>query len=163
MKNGTLNTPPTSLFAVVQLPSCFHLFATPRTEAHQAPLSFTLSQSLLRLMSTESVMPSNHLILCHPFFVCLQSFSASGSFPVTQLFACHVCMNLHYWLFFEVGFLEGKVFCCCCHFSRVRLCATPWTAAHWAPPSLGFSRQEYWSGLPFPAYKLNKQGDNIQP
>ena len=37
------------------------------------------------------------------------------------------------------------------HFSRVRLCATPWTAAHQAPPSLGFSRQEYWSGLPFPS------------
>ena len=35
-------------------------------------------------------------------------------------------------------------------FSRVRLCATPETAAHQAPPSLGFSRQEYWSGLPFP-------------
>ena len=37
------------------------------------------------------------------------------------------------------------------HFSRVRLCAIPWTAAHQAPPSLGFSRQEYWSGLPFPS------------
>ena len=37
------------------------------------------------------------------------------------------------------------------HFSRVRLCATPQTAAHQAPPSLGFSRQEYWSGLPFPS------------
>ena len=37
------------------------------------------------------------------------------------------------------------------HFSRVRLCATPWTAAHQAPPSLGFSRQEHWSGLPFPS------------
>ena len=36
------------------------------------------------------------------------------------------------------------------HFSRVRLCATPETAAHQAPPSLGFSRQEYWSGLPCP-------------
>ena len=36
-------------------------------------------------------------------------------------------------------------------FSRVRLCATPETAAHQAPPSLGFSRQEYWSGLPFPS------------
>ena len=35
-------------------------------------------------------------------------------------------------------------------FSRVRLCATPWTAAYQAPPSLGFSRQEQWSGLPFP-------------
>ena len=37
------------------------------------------------------------------------------------------------------------------HFSRVRLCATPWTAAHQAPPSLGFSRQEHWSGLPSPS------------
>ena len=36
-------------------------------------------------------------------------------------------------------------------FSRVRLCATPWTAAHQAPLSTGFSRQEYWSGLPFPS------------
>ena len=35
--------------------------------------------------------------------------------------------------------------------SRVRLCVTPWTAAHQAPPSLGFSRQEHWSGLPFPS------------
>ena len=37
------------------------------------------------------------------------------------------------------------------HFSRVRLCATPATAAYQAPPSLGFSRQEHWSGLPFPS------------
>ena len=36
-------------------------------------------------------------------------------------------------------------------FSRVRLCATLWTAAHQAPPSTGFSRQDYWSGLPFPS------------
>ena len=35
--------------------------------------------------------------------------------------------------------------------SRVQLCATPETAAHQAPPSLGFSRQEHWSGLPFPS------------
>ena len=39
------------------------------------------------------------------------------------------------------------------HLSRVRLCATPETAAHQAPPSLGFSRQEHWSGLPFPSAK----------
>ena len=37
------------------------------------------------------------------------------------------------------------------HFSRVQLCATPDTAAHQAPPSMGFSRQEHWSGLPFPS------------
>ena len=37
------------------------------------------------------------------------------------------------------------------HFSHVQLFATPWTVAHQAPPSMGFSRQEYWSGLPFPS------------
>ena len=37
------------------------------------------------------------------------------------------------------------------HFSRVRLSATPWTAAYQASPSMGFSRQEHWSGLPFPS------------
>ena len=37
------------------------------------------------------------------------------------------------------------------HFSPVQLCATPWTAAHQAPLSLGFSRQKHWSGLPFPS------------
>ena len=42
---------------------------------------------LLKLMSTESVMQSNYLILCHPFSFCLQSFLASGSFPLSQLFA----------------------------------------------------------------------------
>ena len=40
-------------------------------------------------------------------------------------------------------------------FSRVRLCATPETAAHQAPPSMGFSRQEYWSGVPLPSLVLN--------
>ena len=37
------------------------------------------------------------------------------------------------------------------HFSRARLLTTPWTAAYQAPPAMGFSRQEYWSGLPFPS------------
>ena len=42
------------------------------------------------------------------------------------------------------------------HFSRVRLCVTPQMAAHRAPPSLGFSRQEHWSGLPCPAQNLSQ-------
>ena len=57
----------------------------PWTAALQVPLSSTIFQSLLKLMSVESVMPSNHLILCWPFS-CPQSFPASGSFPVSQLF-----------------------------------------------------------------------------
>ena len=40
-------------------------------------------------------------------------------------------------------------------FSRVRLCATPWTAAYQAPPSMGFSRQEYWSWVPLPVVQAN--------
>ena len=43
-------------------------------------------------------------------------------------------------------------------FSRVRLCATPWTAAYQVPPSMGFSRQEYWSGLPLPFPGLQSKG-----
>ena len=53
----------------VQLLSCVWLFVTPQTAARQASLSFTISQSLLKLRSIESVMPSNHLILCHPLFL----------------------------------------------------------------------------------------------
>ena len=52
--------------ALAQLLSHVRLSATPWTISHQASLSFTISQSLLKLMSTESVMPSSHLILCHP-------------------------------------------------------------------------------------------------
>ena len=50
----------------VQSLSCVRLFATPWTAAHQASLSITNSRSLLKLMSIESVMPSNHLSLCRP-------------------------------------------------------------------------------------------------
>ena len=53
----------------VQSLSHFRLFVTPWTAAHQASLSITNSQSLLKLMSIESVMPSNHLILCHPLLI----------------------------------------------------------------------------------------------
>ena len=58
-----------SISQSVQLLSCVRLFATPWTAAHQASLSITNSQSLLKLMSMESVMPSNHLILCHPLLL----------------------------------------------------------------------------------------------
>mgnify|MGYP007134210778 CR=1 FL=1 len=56
------------------------ILATPWTAAHQAPLSITNSQSLLKLLSIESVMPSNHLILCHPLLLPPSIFPASGSF-----------------------------------------------------------------------------------
>ena len=53
----------------VQLLSCVQLFVTPWTAARQASLSITNSWSLLKLMSIESVMPSNHLILCRPLLL----------------------------------------------------------------------------------------------
>ena len=56
-------------FVVVQSLNCVQLFVTPWTAALQASLSSTISWSLLKLMSTESVMRSNHLILCHPFLL----------------------------------------------------------------------------------------------
>ena len=52
-------------FCCSSVASCVWLFVTPWTVAHQAPLSFTISRSLLKFMPTESVMLSNHLILCH--------------------------------------------------------------------------------------------------
>ena len=52
----------------------------------QASLSITNSWSLLKFISIELVMPSNHLILCRPFSSCLQSFPASGSFQMSQFF-----------------------------------------------------------------------------
>ena len=58
----------------VQLLSCVRLFVTPWTAACQASLSFTISWSLLKLMSTESVMPSNHLIFCRPVLLMLSIF-----------------------------------------------------------------------------------------
>ena len=63
------------------------LFATPQTTAHRGSLSFTISRSLLKLMSIESVMPSNHLILCCPLLLLLSIFPASGSFPMSRFFA----------------------------------------------------------------------------
>ena len=57
----------TQVFSSVQLLSRVRLFASPWTAAHQASLSITNSWSLLKLMSIELVMPSNNLILCHPF------------------------------------------------------------------------------------------------
>ena len=77
------------IFVVVQLLSCVQLSVTPwvMTAARQAPLSFTISWSLFKFMSIESVIPSNHLILCHPLLLLPSVFPASGSFPMRQLFA----------------------------------------------------------------------------
>ena len=80
---------------VVQLLSNVQLFATLWTAACQASLSFTISQNFLKLMSIESVMPSNHLILCHPLLLLLPIFS---SIRFSSESACHIRWP-KYWSF----------------------------------------------------------------
>ena len=65
---------------VVQSLSRVHLFVMPWTAARQVPLSFTVSQGLLRFISIESVMPSNHLILCCPLLLLPSIFPSTGFF-----------------------------------------------------------------------------------
>ena len=82
--------------AVVQSPSRVCLFATPRTAACQASLSITTSRSLLKLMSVELVMPSNHLILCHPLLL------LPSIFPSTRVFSNESALRIRwpkYWEF----------------------------------------------------------------
>ena len=73
-------------FTSVQSLSCVRLFVTPWTTARQASLSITNSRSSLKLLSIESVMPSNYLMLCCTLLLLPQSFPRSGSFPMSQLF-----------------------------------------------------------------------------
>ena len=75
------------LFVIVQPLSHVCLTVTPLTAASQASLSFTVSWSLLKFVSIESVMPSKYSSSLSPFSSCLLSFPASGSFPVSWLFA----------------------------------------------------------------------------
>ena len=70
----------------VQSLSCVRLFATPWAAAHQASLYIANHQSLLKLMSIELVMPSNHFILCHPLLLLPSIFPSIRVFQMSQLF-----------------------------------------------------------------------------
>ena len=74
----------------VQLRSCVRLFSTPWTTAHQASLSITNSWSLLKLISTESVMPSNRLILCHPLL------HLPSIFPSVEVFSNELALRIRW-------------------------------------------------------------------
>ena len=83
-------------FSSVQLLSHVQLFVTPGTAPHQASLSFTNSRSLLKLMSIDSVMPSNHLILCHPLLL------PHSIFPSIRVFSNESVLRIRwpkYWSF----------------------------------------------------------------
>ena len=75
-------------FSSIQLLSRVQLFVTPWTAAHQASLSITNSRSSLKLMSIESVMPSSHLILCHPLFL------LPSVFPSIRLFSNESALHI---------------------------------------------------------------------
>ena len=115
----------TLLFFVVQSLSHIHYSVTPQNAAHQASLSFTISWSLLKFMSIESVMPSDHLTLCRPPpplalnlshpKAAWERLKAVQSFPILLLLLLS-------------------------HFSRVPLCATPCIAARQASLSITNSR-----------------------
>ena len=96
-------------------------FETPWTAVKSD--SFTLSQSLLRFMSIELMMLFNHLILCHPFSSCPQSFPGSGSFPMSQLFtsggqSVMLELQLQYqsfqWIFRDDFLYDWLVWSPCC-------------------------------------------------
>ena len=71
---GSLSSHLTLDYIVVQLLSCVQLFKTPWTTVCQASLSFTISQRMLKLKSIESMMSSNHIILCHPLLLLTSIF-----------------------------------------------------------------------------------------
>ena len=84
-----------SLVQYSSVPHCVRLFVTPWTAARQASLSITHSRSLLKLMSIESVMPSNHLILCRPLLL-------PSIFPSNRIFSTESVLRIRwpkYWSF----------------------------------------------------------------
>ena len=89
------------MYVIVQSLSRVQLFVTPWTTAHQASLSFTISQSLLKLMSMELMIPSNHLILCHPLLL------LPSIFPNIKVFsnesALHIKLPKHWSFSFSIS------------------------------------------------------------
>ena len=78
--------------------SCVWHFATPWTAAHQASLSYTITWSLLKFMSIESVMPSNHFIFCHHL-----SF-LSSIIPRIRVFSNESVLCIRWWKYWSFGF-----------------------------------------------------------
>ena len=83
---------------VVQSLSCVQLPTTPWTAARQASLSFTISQSVFKLMSIGSVIPSKHHILCHPLLL------LPSIFPSIRVFPCELALHIRYPKNWSFGF-----------------------------------------------------------
>ena len=94
--NSSSSSSSSSFVVAVQLLSHVRLFGTPRTAAHQASLSIINSQSLFKLMSIVSVMPSNHRIFCHPLLL------LPSIFPSIRVFSNELALRIRwpeYWSF----------------------------------------------------------------
>ena len=85
-------------FSSIQLLSRVQLFVTPWTAAHQASLSITNSRSLLKLMSIESVTPSNHLILCRPLLL------LPSIFPSVRVFSNESALHIRWPKYWSLSF-----------------------------------------------------------
>ena len=94
-------------FSSVQSLSCVRLFATPWIAARQASLSITNSRSSLRPMSIESVMPSSHLILCHPLLL-LPPIP-----PSIRVFSNESTLRMRWPKYWSYGALEIYIYCGC--------------------------------------------------
>ena len=163
-----------SYSVVVQPPSHVQLFATPWTATCHTSLSYTVSQSFLKLMSIELMMPPTISSSVLPFSSCLQSFPASGSFQMRQFFtsggqsiavsASSSVLPVNGQGWFALG-LTGLISLHSKGLSRVfssgdspglnRSVMSYYLQPHGLQTarllcSWGFSRQEYWSGLPCP-------------
>ena len=125
------------------------------TLRHQASLSLPNSGSLVKLMSIELVMPSNHLVLCHLLLL------PPSIFPSIRVFSKRkkksVPGAIHKWGTFAAAFVYSQrreaaqcVSTVLCVLRHVQLFVIPWTVAHQAPLCMEFSRQEHWIGMSFP-------------
>ena len=171
-------------FSPVQSLSLVRFFAIPWTAAPQASLSITNSQSLLKLMSIESVMPSNHFIPFRPLLL------LPSIFPTIRVVSNDSVLHIgwpKYWSlsfsispsneylglislaidWFDLLAVQGtlksllqhhsskiSILWCSAAAKSLQSCQTLCNhraAAHQAPPSLGFSRQEHWSWVPLPS------------
>ena len=154
------SSPFTELLCLVSHSPITELFETLLVEldstfCYQVVICFYFSWQQLVLILVSWVLPQSSLnwLACRPFMRLLFSgLPSSSSFffffvfflleearVVSFLFSAYPLLNIHL----------------LSHFRHVRLCATPQTAAHQAPLSLGFSRQEYWTGLPLPSPNIH--------
>ena len=95
---GRTARPGSMPFSSVQSLSCVQLFVTPWTAARQASLSFTISQSLLKFMSVELVMPSNHLILCRHLLL------LPSIFPSIRVFSNKSVLRIRWPTYWSISF-----------------------------------------------------------